>query len=436
MLLNAGGGLMQTVGALLGGIVICYIAVALAHLRRQAYQARVRGSLAVDLIHQQIKAVSLLRSKREEEQLCWNGYRKFRVSRKVRESDDVCSLYLEPQDGKKLPGFQPGQFVTIRLRIAGHDKPIVRCYTVSSRPHEKFYRVTVKRTENGLASGFIHEEINEGSVLDVQAPRGSFHLDPERTRPAVLIAGGVGVTPFVSMIEAASRDESSRELTLFYCVRSHREHVMAEQLEKLAAHNDHIRILTVYSDPEAGEMNDRDADGRGCDFVGHISIDMLRTSLSSSNFDFYVCGPPSMMQSLMETLSDWGVPAKNIFTEAFGTSSADVRPDNAKVSSVNASSASGHTVNGKAVATGSPKVSFTRAGKTATWTSDCCDIMTLASNNGVEMEAGCNIGNCGTCETALRSGKVSYPKAPVYPFEKGTCLPCVAVPVEDVELDA
>ena len=428
---------MQALGAVLGGMAVFYIAMALAQLRRQASNARARSSLALELMRQQVQAASLVRAQREGEQLCWNGYRKFRLSSTTEEAENVRSLCLVPHDGKPLPEFQPGQFLTIRFQIPGHDKAVVRCYTISSSPSRESYRITVKRTQDGLVSNFLHRELPDGSILDVQAPRGQFCLDPERPRPVVMIAGGVGVTPFVSMLESIAATKSGQQVTLINSVRRQREHAMRERLSTLAADNENINVVNVYTDPDEDDQLDK-----SCDLTGRINLDQLRSILPSNNFDFYLCGPPEMMEMLIGILAEWGVPDRNVFSEAFGAPSAQTIVADKVASKKTASDKvkkpagkNGSIPQSKANVT-QPKITFSKSKKSANWYDAASDILSVASENGVHIESGCSVGNCGTCQTALRSGNVRYAKEPAFLCEERTCLPCVAIPVADVVVDA
>ena len=130
---------MQLLGATFCGLVAVQLTVLIAtSIRRSALQ-RQRSLLGIELLREQIRAAGALRSQREQSQSCWNGVRKFVVDQKIGEADNVCSFHLVPHDRKPLPLFLPGQFLTFRLRIAGEDKPVVRCYSISSAPNsEKF----------------------------------------------------------------------------------------------------------------------------------------------------------------------------------------------------------------------------------------------------------------------------------------------------------
>ena len=206
------------------------------------------------------------RVKKEIEAGAWNGYRKFRVSKKQIEAKDQCSFYLTPHDGRPVPPFQPGQFLTFRLDIPDQKKAVIRCYSLSDSSRPNNYRVTIKRVPPprdsdhppGLSSNFFHDQVEEGAILDVRAPGGHFFLDTTRSTPVVLIGGGIGLTPVLSMVNHIVETGSKRETWLFYGVQNGEDHAMKEHLQKIDDEHDNIKILPVYSRPRDGE----DVEGR------------------------------------------------------------------------------------------------------------------------------------------------------------------------------
>ncbi|MDE1995080.1 MAG: NO-inducible flavohemoprotein, partial [Rhizobiaceae bacterium] len=137
----------------------------------------------------------------------WNGWRRFRVVSKRRESDIITSFVLQPVDGGAVVEHRPGQYLTFRIDVPGLP-PQRRNYSISSASNGETYRISVKREPKGLVSRFLHDKIGEGDTIDVAPPTGDFHLPERPERPVVLLSGGVGLTPMVSMLETiAQRDE-------------------------------------------------------------------------------------------------------------------------------------------------------------------------------------------------------------------------------------
>ncbi|MGH9808000.1 MAG: FAD-binding oxidoreductase, partial [Terriglobia bacterium] len=238
------------------------------------------------------------------------------------EADDICSFYFVAHDQMTLPRFRPGQYLTFQLRIPDQAQPVIRCYSLSDSPERPgYYRCTIKRiapprdqpdAPGGVASSFFHG-CHEGDLVDVRAPSGNFFLDLNSTRPVVLIGGGIGLTPVLSMLNAICDAAVPRETWFFYGVRNRREHAMYEHLRQIAAGHPNVNLVVCYSDP-----TDNCIEGKDYDVRGWVSVDLFKKTLPSNNYEFYICGPPPMMESVTQGLREWGVPAADIHFEAFG----------------------------------------------------------------------------------------------------------------------
>jgi hypothetical protein len=358
----------------------------------------------------------------------WTGLKSFRVDRKVLEdaNQTICSLYLVPEDHLPLPPFRPGQFLTFSLVIpvaGGGTEQIIRCYSLSDAPAPDHYRISVKRVPapsgkdvaHGRSSNYLHDQIAEGSVLRVRAPAGHFHID-RSDAPVVLIAGGIGITPMLSMLNWCLTAQPDREVWLFYGSRNSRELVMLPHLEaQMAAHpNFHLRLC--FSGPLPGDLT-----GDPSRVRGRVDVAQLRMQLPLKPYHFYICGPTPMLESLVPALEDWGVPDSHIHFEAFGPASIKRR----NIASMPAQ-----------VATSDITVTFARSGKQLSWQPAHGSLLEFAEANGVTVASGCRAGGCGTCQTTIRAGEVAYRQSPDYDPEPGTCLMCVCSPKTSVTLEA
>jgi len=367
------------------------------------------------------------RFERERTETSWAGLRKFEIVRKVPEGGGVCSFYLRPHDRKPLPSFLPGQYLTFQLNVRPQQKPVVRCYSLSCAPRSpNYYRVSIKRIDKtgpqpdappGLVSSFFHDRLKEGDIVDVKAPAGHFTLDPAARTPVVLIGGGIGLTPVLSMLEGIVASGSTRETWFFFGVRGAGDHVMRERLAEIAQAHPNVHLQICYSDPAPGEA----PDGIRFHQAERVSIDLFKRLLPSNNYDYYVCGPPPMMQQLVADLLQWGVPESRIHFEAFGPATVK-------------RTAAAEGTAGPAAAT--IEVIFAKSSKTCSWTATAGSILDLADANGVQIDSGCRAGNCGTCTTALKQGEVSYLSPPGAPPMVGSCLACIAIPKSAIILDA
>lgn len=360
----------------------------------------------------------------------WQGFRTFRVARRVVEdvAHSICSFHLVPEDGAALPGFLPGQFLTFRLDVptaAGGTEQIIRCYSLSDAPRADGYRVSIKRVPapqgsphpQGRSSNHFHDHVEVGSLLQVRAPSGHFHID-RSDAPVVLIGGGIGITPMLSMLEWILAEQPGREVWLFYGVRNSREMIMKSRLESLAAAHPNFHLRICFSDPLADDVAVRDYQHRS-----RVDVHVLRMQLPLKPYHFYVCGPTPMMESLVPALEDWGVPDSRIHFEAFGPASIKRRG----AAQTPASTASGAT---------GIVVSFAKSGKELNWQPGSGSLLEFAEANGIAVNSGCRAGGCGSCQTTIASGEVSYSQAPDYDPEPGNCLLCVCAPKTNVTLEA
>ncbi len=361
----------------------------------------------------------------------WTGFRSFKVARKVVEDADgaICSYYLAPEDDQPLPAFLPGQFLTFRFDVptaAGGNEQIIRCYSLSDAPRPDHYRVSVKRVPPpagsqlppGRSSNFLHDQVAAGSVLQVRAPGGHFHIE-RSDAPVVLIAGGIGITPMLSMLYWCLAEQPGREVWLFYGVRNSREAIMKAQLEALAAAHPNIQLQLCFSNPLP-----EDVAGRDSHQSGRVDVALLRRLLPLKPYHFYICGPTPMMESLVHGLEDWGVPDGRIHFEAFGP--ASIKRKNAAAPARDDAAGSGSDI----------VVTFAKSGKTLAWQPASGSLLEFAESNGIAVDSGCRAGGCGTCQTTIRSGEIAYAQPPDFDPEPGCCLLCVCKPKTSVTLEA
>ena len=363
------------------------------------------------------------------------GWRDFRVER--REYEDAartqCSFLLKPVDGIPLPPFLPGQFLTFHLPIASRNpaaevlqKTVVRCYSISDRPRAGSYRVTIKRVPApadrrelppGVSSSHFHDRVREGDVLRVKAPAGNFHVDQDATAPVVLVAGGIGITPLMSMLLWCLDEQPERPIYLYYGVRELAEQAFRAQLAMLAIRHPNFHLHVVVSRPSESEQPDIDFQ-----HAGRIDVDLLHRTLPAGHHHFYVCGPAPMMESLVPALIESGVPIANVHYEAFGP--ATVRP------AADAAETTG------AGLSGAVDVRFLRSGRTVSWEGRDKSLLEFAERHGVAVDSGCRSGGCGTCETRLVSGTVHYAREPEHEIASGHCLLCIGTPASALVLEA
>ncbi len=363
----------------------------------------------------------------------WSGWRSFKLVRRVSEdaASQICSFYLAPEDPQPLPTFKPGQFLTFRLDVPKADgsgiEQITRCYSLSDMPQPEHFRISIKRVPSppgsthppGRSSNFFHDHVPVGTTLQVRAPSGHFYLDPGSS-PIVLIAGGIGITPMLSMLNWCQTHQPEREVWFFYGVRNSKETAFVAHLSAIAAANRNVHLRLCFSDPHP-------EDQPGKDFHHHrrVGVDLLRMELPLKPYHYYLCGPTPMLETLVPALEDWGVPDSQIHFEAFGPASVKRR----QPETTNAASTVSETV-------GDITVTFAKSGKQAHWSSTSANLLEFAESQGIAIDSGCRAGGCGTCQTTIRSGEVTYLHSPDYDPEPGTCLMCVCTPTTNVTVEA
>lgn len=362
----------------------------------------------------------------------WAGWREFRVESTAFEDQARTqrSLILKPLDGLPLLDFAPGQYLTFSIDLpasaAEPKRATVRCYSLSDQPNGETYRITVKRMlapltqpdlPAGAASNFLHDAVQVGDVLKVRAPAGIFVLDQNSDAPAVFIAGGIGVTPMISMIAWSLARQPERRLFLFYGVRNSEDHAFKTLLEGFAEANPTFSLAVLY-----GARGPDDIEGQDFQHAGFLDVALLKRVLPHGRHQFYVCGPPAMMLALVPALAEWGVPKSDIHFESFGpASSGYVQP-----------------VAGPAAAplTQPFDVQFRRSRRTVPWTGGDASLLDFAERHCIAVESGCRSGSCGACETRLVSGEVRYASKPDFDVPAGACLMCVGLPASNLVLEA
>ncbi len=251
----------------------------------------------------------------EQQKGGWRGFRRFVVDRKVKESDVITSFYLKPEDGGEIASYKPGQYITVRVKPEGQEFTHLRHYSLSTSTGHPYYRISVKREDAigdspaGVVSTYLHQQIQEGDTVEISAPAGDFTLDQTKQIPVVLLSGGVGLTPMISMLETLLEDEAKRDVVYIHAARCGNHHAMKDHIDQLTReHADRLCSYHVYESP---------ADGESCDKTGFIDLPWLKT-VADPGADFYFCGPVPFMRAVNHALKEWGVPEERIHFEFFG----------------------------------------------------------------------------------------------------------------------
>jgi nitric oxide dioxygenase len=251
----------------------------------------------------------------------WDGFKQFKVIKKEKESDLITSFYLVPANNEALPDFKPGQYITVRVPTpCGHTT--MRNYSLSDRPGRGYYRISVKRelstnaeAPSGYVSNKLHDHVEAGSLLEVAPPCGEFYIDSnaDDSRPLILLAGGVGVTPLLSMLYAALENTPAREIIFIHACPHEKAQAFKVVLDGLAAEHESLRVFHCYSEPapEGIVRSERALNGL-------VTHSLVEHHAYKSDGEYYFCGPKPFMVDIYHHLLELGVPSKQMHYEFFG----------------------------------------------------------------------------------------------------------------------
>ncbi|WP_111493867.1 NO-inducible flavohemoprotein [Marinobacter bohaiensis] len=255
----------------------------------------------------------------------WQGFKRFLVEKRERCSDNIESFYLCPADGSVLAPHLPGQYLTVRIPTADGGTTL-RNYSLSNRPGEPWFRISVKREAGqgdvpaGVVSNYLHDHINVGDSLEVAPPAGEFTLTlPEPAdKPLVFIAGGVGITPLMSMLTVAlETSPAARPVVFIQAALNRAVQPFAGELAELAQRYDNLRLHARFSDPLDGDLQA----GR-CQSTGFIDAPLLDELVGDADAAWYFCGPAPMLQQVRQLLKARAVPEADQHYEFFGPAQA------------------------------------------------------------------------------------------------------------------
>jgi anaerobic selenocysteine-containing dehydrogenase/ferredoxin-NADP reductase len=334
----------------------------------------------------------------------WSGSEPFVVVDKRQITPDTVSLKLVPKRKKALPAFLAGQ--SISVGVSGGQ----RSYSLTSPPESgrDAFTVAVKRVDKGQVSPAIVDDLSSGDEVQLGTPTGSFIIPGRNEFPIVMIAGGIGITPFMSYLRSSPssfQGAPPRIVLLYYC-RDPANTAFFQELDDLANGNPKLDIRLFLENESEIRFGPKAAQ------KGRFQPSHVDQSLIDARARFYICGVGEMIKFVERELVKSGVPKFEIFSERF------ISP----VSSVSSSLSS-------------REVTFARSKRTLTWTPEIGSLLALAEKSGLTLSSGCRVGQCESCATRILDGTVLH-VSEVELTEDGTCLTCVSVPTSDVVLDA
>ena len=335
----------------------------------------------------------------------------------VDEARDIRTIRLVRPDGFS---FEAGQFVPLRVRVDGRE--YVRCYSISSSPASVGYlEISVKRL--GIVSNALHATARPGAIVSIKAPNGKFKYPAGDDRPIVLLAGGVGITPLMSMVRHAVQAEPSRPVTLFYSAQDERSLAFRDDLAVLGRRHPQLRVIYTLT---------RQAAPGPAFYPGRIDAPLLQAAVPDiTHAVSYVCGPQPMIASMREQLVQLGVPLAQIRYEAFETAVAVSTTASIGLVAVGAAAAGARTRT-------PPR--HVRLGASSDYQMRCLPagvrvpvrsgqtLLEAAEACGVNVPSLCRAGVCGTCRVRVTDGEVDCESMTLDAGERrhGYVLACVS----------
>ncbi len=345
---------------------------------------------------------------------------RLRVARIYPETPDIKTFRFVCCDRGPIPfSYLPGQFLTLTLPIEG--SPTKRSYTISSSPAQGYYcEISVKREDRGLGSRYLHDVLKEGDTLDVRGPSGKLTFTGEESESIVLIGGGVGITPLMSVTRALADMGWGGEIRLIVGCSGPEHFLFGAELERLKERNPNLHVHVAMSALE------EDLPGF---HRGRITKDLLQEWIPdiAARTRIHLCASPGLMEAVKQMLADLGVPSERIKTESFGSQEKSARRAIVRAAQPMAAPA-------QAAAT----LEFQRSAKSTTVQGDET-VLEVAERIGVQMNYSCRVGECGECSVRLISGDVKMDvEDALEPEDKaaGIILGCQACPTSNVVVEA
>ncbi len=328
----------------------------------------------------------------------------------INETPTTKTLRLAAVDAY-LPPFQAGQYISLILNM--DQITTSRPYSISSSPTERgYWDITVRSVENGLVSNYLLNDIQVGDELFSSGPQGQFCHNPLfHDDHMVFLAGGSGITPFLSMIREVVRKGLKRTITLIYGSGTIEEIVCHRELESLAAKCPNLSYVPVIEHPR------KDYEG----LTGYISADVIsKTAGGIEGRTFYVCGPQAMYDFCMDQLDILNVPKRKIRREMYGVP-ANIWKVDGWPGEIDKDHRVSVSVNGKII--GEVKSSET--------------LISVLEKTGHVIPSICRCGECSMCRVKLISGRVFQPpEALVRKSDRqfGFVHACASYPLTDVDI--
>jgi uncharacterized protein len=337
-------------------------------------------------------------------------FQEYIIDKIIVESTTIKSFYLKLKNGETLPDFLAGQFVNIKLTLPNSDKELIRSYTLSDSPKAAYLRLTVKKEIDGKVSSYLHDDVKIGDTILLSKPLGNFHLTNKNNNPVVLLSGGVGITPMLSIAEYINTYQPSRQVYFIHSSINKNVQPMMERLLQLKATNINFQLSISHSEPLESEVINIDYN-----YSGFIAKKHLPNNI---NAEYFVCGAVGFMETMFNYLKELEISENNIHFEFFG---AEKKFEKKKI-----------LMDSK---TNSFDVKLTKSNKLISWKAGMGTLLELIESIGLTPDNSCRMGTCSTCASKLIKGTFEYDPEPFIETAEGNILICCAKPTSDVEIE-
>lgn len=352
----------------------------------------------------------------ERRQRAWTGFAPFRVISVNAEAEGVRAVTFEALDGRELPDYRPGQHIQVRVDDGAGTS---RAYSLTGSARlegRTWYSIAVRHQKGvgtdgipfeGKMSSHMHLRLRVGDVVELKAPSGNFVLPRNSPQPLILLAGGIGITPFISLLESLP-DGDEREVWLFYGNLNSKTHAFRHRIAEHCKRLPGLRVVDHYDAPLPCDEEGRDFSSRA-----RITADVVPPELIVRQPRVYMCGPPGMMKAFADGLVSRGIPRFDIFSEVFRSPPGQMKDDGRKF-----------------------WVTFSQSRKAPdSWSAAQGPLLQFGESLGLSLPNGCRVGQCESCAVRVVSGTVRHLHG-TEPDDPSVCLTCQAVPTSDVVLDA
>jgi ferredoxin-NADP reductase len=358
----------------------------------------------------------------------WKGV--LRITAIFDETPSVKTFRLmQPNRGAMPFTFLPGQYASITSEIEG--QKVRRSYTISSSPTQRDYiELTIKREQYGLESRHLHDHAVTGDLLEIAAPAGRFFFTGKEAEGIVLIAGGVGITPMMSVLRSLTDRSYEHDIYLLYGVNTPTDLIFRDECDYLAQRHHKLHIVSIVAKAEGTDWGGP---------VGYLTADFIAASVPEiASRRVHLCGPPPMMDAVKAALAQLNVPADQVKTEEFAPPKGGPVLENEPPITAIGSEPSAAPQTPPAIPSAHATIAFSKSGKSGALAPEQ-SVLEAAEAIGVAIDYECRVGICGRCKVPLRKGHVTMEVEDALAADEkadGIILACQAKSVGDLVVDA